>query len=271
MQPGYQSYRPENSAFYLASRPTNHLRMLSYNVQVGIRTERYHHYITRAWQHFLPSTTRRKNLDSISDLLKHFDLVALQEVDGGSFRSGFINQIEYLAEKAHHPYWYQQRNRNFGPLAQHSNGVLCKHKPLDVVQHELPGKIPGRGAIELVMGQPESPLTIVMVHLALGRRDQNQQLCYLRDLISDRPNVILMGDLNVSAENLVAHPALSALPLHVPVHTLTYPSWKPTKALDHIVLSDHIKVHYLNALNHPVSDHLPVAIEFEWPLELKNT
>ncbi|AJQ92789.1 endonuclease/exonuclease/phosphatase family protein [Gynuella sunshinyii] len=265
MRRNHQLHFPENPALYYEARPANHLRMLSYNVQVGIRTEHYHHYITRAWQHILPSSARLKNLDSISALLKNFDLVALQEVDGGSFRSGFINQIEYLAEKAHHPYWYQQRNRNFGPLAQHSNGVLCKHKPIKVVQHELPGKIPGRGAIELVMGQVESPLTIIMVHLALGKRDQNQQLCYIRDLVCERANFILMGDLNVRAEKLVAHSALSGLSLYVPLHTRTYPSWKPTKALDHIVLSNHIKVHHLNALDHPVSDHLPVAIDFEWP------
>ena len=30
------------------------LRLLSFNIQVGISTERYRHYLTRGWQHLLP-------------------------------------------------------------------------------------------------------------------------------------------------------------------------------------------------------------------------
>ncbi|TNF17642.1 MAG: EEP domain-containing protein, partial [Pseudomonadales bacterium] len=69
------------------------LRLLSFNVQVGINTQRYHHYLTRGWQHLLPHAGRAGNLQRIGDLLADFDLVALQEVDGGSLRSGYVNQV----------------------------------------------------------------------------------------------------------------------------------------------------------------------------------
>ena len=58
------------------------LRLLSFNIQVGISTQRYHHYVTRSWQHLLPHAGRSGNLQRIGDLLGDFDLVALQEVDG---------------------------------------------------------------------------------------------------------------------------------------------------------------------------------------------
>lgn len=74
------------------------LRLLSFNIQVGISTERYRHYLTRGWQHLLPHTGRAGNLQKIGDLLKDFDLVALQEADGGSLRSGYVNQVEHLAQ-----------------------------------------------------------------------------------------------------------------------------------------------------------------------------
>ena len=102
------------------------LRLLSFNVQVGINTQRYHHYLTRSWQHLLPHAGRANNLQRIADLLADFDLVALQEVDGGSLRSGYVNQVEYLAQQGAFPYWYQQLNRNLGRFAQHSNGVLSR-------------------------------------------------------------------------------------------------------------------------------------------------
>ena len=83
------------------------LRLLSFNIQVGISTERYRHYLTRGWQHLLPHTGRADNLQKIGNLLGDYDLVALQEADGGSLRSGYVNQVEHLAQLGAFPYWYQ--------------------------------------------------------------------------------------------------------------------------------------------------------------------
>jgi endonuclease/exonuclease/phosphatase family metal-dependent hydrolase len=127
--------------------PHQHIRLLTYNIQVGISTSSYRHYLTRSWQHLLPSRRRTDNLDKIAQLLRNYDVIALQECDGGSLRSGFINQVQYLAEASAIPYWYQQLNRNLGRLAQHSNGLLSRFRPLDVTEHRLPGLIPRRGAI----------------------------------------------------------------------------------------------------------------------------
>ena len=38
-----------------AARRRGRLRLLSFNIQVGISTERYRHYLTRGWQHLLPT------------------------------------------------------------------------------------------------------------------------------------------------------------------------------------------------------------------------
>src|SRR5690606_39819316 len=35
------------------------LKLLSFNIQVGINTQRYHHYLTRGWQHLLPHARRQ--------------------------------------------------------------------------------------------------------------------------------------------------------------------------------------------------------------------
>ncbi|MDX1452759.1 MAG: endonuclease/exonuclease/phosphatase family protein, partial [Oleiphilaceae bacterium] len=112
--------------------PGETLKLLTFNIQVGISTSSYRHYLTRSWQHVLPHRNRNENLDKIAALLKGYDVVALQEVDGGSLRSGFVNQVEYLANASGFPYWYQQLNRNFGPLAKHSNGLLSRYRPLEV-------------------------------------------------------------------------------------------------------------------------------------------
>ncbi|APU28308.1 endonuclease/exonuclease/phosphatase family protein [Ectopseudomonas chengduensis] len=240
------------------------LRLLSFNVQVGINTQRYHHYLTRSWQHLLPHAGRAGNLQRIGDLLADFDLVALQEVDGGSLRSGYINQVEYLAQQGAFPYWYQQLNRNLGRFAQHSNGVLSRLRPTLLEDHPLPGP-PGRGAIFLCLGEGEHALGVVMMHLALGARTRTRQLAYIRERVSEFRHLVLMGDMNTHAVDLLENSPLRDLGLIAPQVEATFPSWRPQRCLDHILLSSELELGRVDVLSQPISDHLPVAVEIRLP------
>ncbi|MBA4502443.1 endonuclease/exonuclease/phosphatase family protein [Marinobacterium marinum] len=250
--------------------PRKSLNLLSFNIQVGIRTQAYRHYLTRSWQHLLPHRHRNRTLDQIGRLLRQYDLVALQEVDGGSLRSGFVNQVEYLAGAGHFPYWYQQLNRNLGKLAQHSNGVLSRLEPSLVEDHPLPGLIPGRGAILIRLGQGKDALLIIVLHLALGARTQDRQLRFIRELIEDHPHVVLMGDMNNPLEHLLQRPALRGLDLISAEETLhTYPSWQPKHALDHILISPKLELRGAKVLDFSISDHRPIAMEIGLPPNLQ--
>lgn len=240
------------------------LRLLSFNIQVGISTGRYHHYLTRGWQHLLPAAGRAGNLQRIGALLGDYDLVALQEVDGGSLRSGYINQVERLAELGAFPYWYQQLNRNLGRLAQHSNGVLSRLRPDQLEDHPLPGP-PGRGAILLRFGEGSDALAVVMMHLSLGARTRTRQLAYIRELIQGYRHLVLMGDMNTHAIDLLQHSPLRDLGLMAPQIEATFPSWRPQRCLDHILLSPELVLERVEVLSQPISDHLPVAVDIRLP------
>ncbi len=240
------------------------LRLLSFNIQVGISTQRYRHYLTRSWQHLLPHPGRATNLQKIGDLLTDFDLVALQEVDGGSIRSGYINQVEHLAQLGGFPYWYQQLNRNLGRMAQHSNGILSRLRPVSLEDHPLPGPA-GRGAILARFGEGDDALVVVMMHLALGTRTRARQLAYIRELIGGYRHQILMGDMNTHASDLLLHSALRDLGLVAPQAEATFPSWRPQRCLDHILLSPGLTLERVQVLPLPISDHLPVAVEIRLP------
>ena len=118
------------------------------------------------------------------------------EIDGGSIRSGFVNQVEYLADRAQFPYWYTQLNRDLGPFAQHGNGLLSRIAPMDIEDHKLPGAIPGRGAIVLRLPWGDESVLLVLLHLSLGDRSRQQQLEYVRGLIENDEHVVVMGDMN---------------------------------------------------------------------------
>jgi len=265
-EPGRRA--PQRNPQAAAGLPGDSLRLLSFNIQVGIGTQRYRHYLTRGWQHLLPHRERAANLQRIGALLGGFDLVALQEVDGGSLRSDYVNQVEHLAQLGDFPFWYQQLNRNLGRLAQHSNGLLSRLQPSLLEDHPLPGPR-GRGAILLRFGEGAEALAVVMMHLALGSRVRARQLAYIRELVHGYRHCVLMGDMNTHAAELLEHSPLRGLGLVAPQTCATYPSWQPQRCIDHILLSPQLTLERMAVLDAPISDHLPVAVDIRLPAGLR--
>lgn len=242
------------------------LRLLSYNIQVGIASTQPHHYLTRGWKHVLPHASSFDNLDRIARLVSNYDVVAIQEADSGSMRSYFVNQVEYLAHRGHFPFWCHQTNRDLGKFAQHSNGLLSKIRPNVVAQYKLPGLIPGRGAMMVLLGQSEAPLAILLVHLALGRRARMRQFDFISDLIRDYEHAVVMGDFNCVPESREMDILLKKANLSEPAQSLhTFPSWRPYRNIDHILVTPSLKISNLQVIQHALSDHLPIAVEIEVP------
>lgn len=244
------------------------LRILSYNVQVGITTRRYHHYFLHGWKHVLPYRGRQTTLDGIARFLSGFDLVGLQEVDAGSLRTGNVNQVEYLARAAGIPWWYSQTNRNFGQLAQHSLGLLSRYHPHTVIEHRLPGVVPGRGALEAHFGaaRGDGSLVVVLVHLSLGRWARRMQFGYLSEMLRDHEHVVVMGDMNCACHSDEVRDLLRCTRLVEPEQPVkTWPSWRPRHAYDHILVTPGLGVQEVRAYNLDYSDHLPVGMEIAVP------
>lgn len=246
------------------------LRLLSYNIQVAVASTRPHHYFTQSWRHLLPHPSSFDNLDRIAGLIANHDLVAIQEADGGSMRSYFVNQVEYLARRGRFPFWCHQTNRDLGKFAQHSNGLLSKIRPNLISQYKLPGLIPGRGAILVELGQSTAPLAVLLVHLALGKRARMRQFDFIADLIRNYEHTVVMGDFNCVPESREMDTLLHKTHLCEPAQTLhTFPSWRPNRNIDHILVSPSLKISNLQVIQHPLSDHLPIAVEIEVPDEVE--
>jgi len=252
-----------------ADAATKRLKLLSYNIQTGIAASGYRQYVTHSWKHVLPCPKRLDNLGRIARLVGGFDIVGLQEVDGGSLRSGFINQTEYLALEGRFPYWYDQTNRNLGKFAQHSTGLLSRLCPAEVTEVKLPGMIPGRGALTVRFGHGTDALILVIAHLALGRRARFRQLECIADVIGSYRHAIVMGDMNCGTDSLEIDWLVKHTVLREPTHHLpTFPSWRPSRNLDQILVSSSLKVERIEALNYPFSDHLPIVMEVALPISL---
>jgi endonuclease/exonuclease/phosphatase family metal-dependent hydrolase len=243
------------------------LRLLSLNIQFGLHTSRYLQYVTQAWRHVLPTRGTRAVLERIAALAAPYDLVALQEADAGSLRSARLNQVAYLAERAGFPHWHAAVTRDLRPFAQHCLGCLSRWPLQNVKTHALPGW-PGRGALDVEIQPPgRERLRIIIPHLALGRPVRTRQLSFLATLIRDRTDTIVIGDLNCAIPELNAHRGVRAAGLRVAHSQHTFPSWRPSRALDHILVTPSVEVVGAKVLEERVSDHLPIATEIRLRLE----
>ena len=247
-----------------------HLQLLSCNIHAGGHVRRYGDYVTNSWKHVLPTRGTRGNLDRFAGLLTEFDLVGLQEADAGSLRSGFVNQTQYLAEAAGFPYWSHQPNRKIARFAASANGLLTRFQPAEVLDYPLPGRIPGRGALWVRFDNGGADLVVVIAHLSLGPVARRAQFAFLAELIGAQDHVVLMGDLNCSAHSPELKMLYKGTALVPPAETppATFPSWRPRRAIDHILTTPGFRIERLWTLPHPVSDHLPLAARVRLPAAL---
>ncbi|MDT8319899.1 MAG: endonuclease/exonuclease/phosphatase family protein [Xanthomonadales bacterium] len=242
------------------------IRLLSFNIQAGTTTARYHQYLTHSWRQVLPHSQRSQNLDAIAKLVQPYDMIALQEVDSGSLRSGYINQSRYLATHAGMPFWCHQSNRKVGTVAHAGNGFLSRFEPDAVEEHRLPGVIPGRGTLLVRFGNGFDGLDIAVVHLALGKRARSQQLEYLARRLDSSRHLIVMGDFNAQVNSPQVEEFRETMALTAPTKGLaTFPSWQPQRAIDHILVSRTLAASKAEVLNVGYSDHCPLAVEIELP------
>ncbi|WP_295436793.1 endonuclease/exonuclease/phosphatase family protein [uncultured Thiodictyon sp.] len=242
------------------------IKLLSYNVQGGIYSRKYSDYVTNSWKHLLPHPERLVNLTRIAQLIQQFDVVGVQEVDAGSLRSANVDQIQYLARQAAFPYWYHQVNRDLGPFAQHSNGLLSRLRPGPVTEHKLPG-LPGRGAVVAELPLADGGhLGVGIVHLALGWRARKRQLDYLAEVAQAHPLLVLMGDFNCDCDSrslraMVRRTGMQGLNRELK----TFPSWRPRRTLDHILVSAPLRIVSAHVIDYPLSDHLPRSMTLALP------
>ena len=154
-------------------------------------------------------------------------------------------------------------------LATSSNGLLARRQPDEVLDYPLPGRIPGRGALWVRFGEGAAALVVVIAHLSLGPAARARQLAFIAELIGAHPHVVLMGDFNATAHAKELDPVYAHTALVPPQHPpATFPSWRPRRAIDHILVSKDIEVEQRWALPHPVSDHLPIAATLRLPAAL---
>ncbi|MEZ6032505.1 MAG: endonuclease/exonuclease/phosphatase family protein [Planctomycetaceae bacterium] len=200
------------------------------------------------------------------------DLVALQEVDDRTMRTGQVDQTAELAKQTGlYGRFVHQLDFEGGRYGQ---AVLSKYPLSEVTVHWLPG-MPDRerrvaGAVSVQIDNCR--LLFVTTHLhhnnAEFRRAQTVRLneIFASEVESVDTFVILAGDLNATPESqpirILAGQWQSAT--EGLSDTLTFPADKPERQLDYIFLHppSRVRVKSVKVLDEPLaSDHRPLLAE----------
>jgi len=241
------------------NNPKKSLSVWSGNIQAGNQTRNYFDYFWRSWQH-LHGPHKEPHIKKLAHSLTPYDLVGLQESDAQTFRSGKLHQTEHLAKEARFSHWIHQPNRTVGQWASSANGLLLKNSPLNTSQLSLPGQqiFGGRGLLTAKINWQGHNVTVGVTHLGLTVKARQKQLDAIHDLFEREDSVILMGDFNASLVNPQIQKFLkNGKWISNTSKVQTYPSWKPSKDIDHIFLKGW-KFQDYSATRWGQSDHLAV-------------
>lgn len=242
------------------------MRLLLYNIRYGAGTGRSFHFPV-PFAGYLRNTSA--NLQRITEFIKQTepDVVALVEVDSGSFRSARHNQAEDIARALGHYHVFQNKYGTESlisrlPIFHHQANAFLTTNHIESTRFHYFNK----GVKRLVIELEFSNVNIFLVHLSLKFRHRHEQLRDLYALLKpvSKP-VIVAGDFNPlwGDHEMELFLAATGLQNANKEQRPSYPSWMPRRQLDFILHSEKIRVTRLDIPDVRYSDHLPLVCDFE--------
>ncbi len=209
------------------------------------------------------------DLDRIAALIREYnpDLVAIQEVDSVTNRTGMVNQARELARMT-------EMEARFGRFMEYQGGaygmaVLSKLPITETRNYILPEGPEPRTALSIVVqlqGSGEM-LRFIGIHFYRTKEERLSQANRLEEYLAHEPNLptILAGDFNSTpGSEVMEHLGLSWDIVEKGTDHLTFPSYGPEREIDFFLLKPAGQFEILSQqlIDEPVmSDHRPLFIE----------
>ncbi len=209
------------------------------------------------------------------------DIVCLQELDVGRARTNGVDQAHAIAERL-------SMGFRFHPAmtieAELYGDAILTARPEKLIRAAALPTLPNlrglepRGALWSAIDFDGTILNVFNTHLGLVPREQRLQAAALtgRDWLGDpacKGPTILTGDFNATSitrpyQTLTRRLADAQRELGLKPSVKTFPSTFPAIRIDHCFISPEIRVTGVMTPLHPLartaSDHLPLAIDFEF-------
>ncbi|MEL6105724.1 MAG: endonuclease/exonuclease/phosphatase family protein [Planctomycetota bacterium] len=188
----------------------------------------------------------RLDLARIAEVIRRHspDIVALQEVDRGTKRSGVIDQLSVLAQRTKmHAIFGKAKDLEGG---EYGNGLLAKEPIEFVANTALPGGF-GREPRSVLVGRvyfngpnrSRQEVVVLSTHLDFvpGSQAQLDSAKIIGDVLNEhaRVPVLLAGDMNAQPESeTIRRFQADWVRVNHSAARLTYPSDVPKREIDHV-------------------------------------
>lgn len=244
------------------SAPADTLRVLVYNIHAG------------------KDAAGEENLERVAGLIREIgvDLVLLQEVDRGTWRSGVVDQLAVLERRT-------GLIGAFGKTLDYQGGdygiaVLSRwpvvrdtliRLPVEPAQARAGGSREPRGVLRVRVDAPSGPLDVLNTHLdaspdgAHRRQEVATVLRVAGELRAGEGAVLIGGDLNAepgspTVGRLTGAGWVDAWRACGEGDGRTYPADEPTKRIDHLFLEPGVSCAGARVLAADASDHRPLLV-----------
>lgn len=236
----------------------------SANDTIRIMTYNVHHCNPSAEQGII-------NIDAIADVInqQNPDLVALQEIDVNTLRSGKHNQAEELAKKTGMKYFFGKAIDYEG--GEYGVAILSKYEISGMMVYKLPTQAGSNGEPRVLttakINLPGAVIRFGSTHLDAQKADTNRQL-QIQEInrIASEENLpfIIAGDFNAIPSSGIIKELDKQFTRTCHQCDPTIPIGNPNKAIDFIGFTPStkfavIQTKVINGIK--ASDHLPVIAD----------
>jgi endonuclease/exonuclease/phosphatase family metal-dependent hydrolase len=238
------------------------IKVLTINIEGAVSNTRgYLGYAATALRNFFPHSNAP--LYELAEYIKkeHIDIIALTEIDGGSFRTRHISQVGMLAALTKLDYASFNPTYRLRKIINQGDGLLSRFPEHNREYYKLFSKHPRY--LEFTTADVDNQkIKIIVTHLSLGRKARMRELKQIAAIFThnDGPK-ILMGDFNTEKTDELN--ILKDVGLVDTYIGKTFPSWKPKKSIDHIFVSPEFQIVKTYLCPLIISDHLGVVAELK--------
>jgi endonuclease/exonuclease/phosphatase family metal-dependent hydrolase len=230
-------------------------------------------------QMLVSAAGHRQNLKEIATILldSNAQVAALQEADAPSLWSGKFDHVEFLAEVTGYPFFVHGYHADAWPFT-YGAALISKYSMSNTSSQRFSPSWPtaNKGFVRgTVLWRKTDktvtplPVTLVSVHLDFSREGvRQQQIAELVQALADvKTPLVILGDFNAdwSTDDSPVRSLASELGLRpfMPAEQ-GLSTYKGTKRLDWILISDELTFVEYNVIPQVVSDHLAVVASIGW-------
>jgi len=222
---------------------TPEVKVMTYNIHRGI------------------NKNGRLDLDGIAEAVKGSgaEIIALQEVERFSFRTGFRDQIKYLADKLSMQYVFGKSINILN--GQYGNGLLSIYPIEEYEVIRLYSEGEQRTLLKAVLNVDGTLLRVYNTHLGLSQEERDRQVEDIIKLAAEEENLIITGDFNTKADKLgaIAGKLTDSGGIEPDGEKATFEADGLSGRIDYIFASKNFEIKGYEVLDTEASDHYPVV------------